>query len=299
MPKNSPNRSVPARAVLGPVLRRQVAAFRAREALVRLDEPDSVRRFLVSARRLDSLLATFGTLLGPATCAALEAGLRDTADALGGAHDAEVVRRRVESLLRAEPDSRAVVNVRDQLSYVLERSYRESWQRTIDHFDSPAYDAFTRALDMFADLPPWTPAADVSARRVLVPALAQEWATLLTEGRRAQELGTGPKRDRRLHAAHDAAKRAKDVAEAQAAISGRRVERLRKAARRLATPLGGHHDSVVTGAFLSRADGDLEGADGVIPRLQARENAAASRLYDEFVRSFRDADRKSLRSWMS
>lgn len=292
-------RSATAADVLGPLLRQRVADFRAREVEVRLAEPDAVHRFRVSARRLRSLLATFASLLDPATCAALDAELKESARTVGDARDAQVVQQRLESLLSDEPDSEASVQLRTRLDGLLATSYETSWQQAITYFDGSGYDAFTRVLDGFADLPPWTPAAQAAAGQVMVQALRREWMRLLRKGRRVQLLEAGSERDQQLHEVRKAAKRVKDLADAQASVSGRKVRRLGKAADRLKNVLGEHQDLVVTGALLERAGPGIPGADGVVHRLQSRETAAAGELYDEFVRIFRDADRKSLRAWMS
>ena len=284
--------------VLGPALRHRVAVFRAREAEVRLDEPDAVHRFRVSARRLRSLVTAGGTLLDPARCAALDDELREAARVVGAARDAQVAQRRLESLLRDEPDSAALAQLEGRLTDLLERSYLSGWRQAIGYFDGSRYDAFTRLLDGFADLPPWTTSAQAPAGQVLVPVLRQEWTRLLSTGRRVQLLEPGPDRDQQLHAVRKAAKRVKDLAEVQASLSGRKVKRLRKAASRLQTVLGEHQDLVVTGVLLERLGRDGTVDHRVLHRIQLREAAAAGALFDDFVRTFREADRKSLRAWM-
>jgi len=123
---------------------------------------------------------------------------------------------------------------------------------------------------------------------------------MLSQGRGVQELQPGPERDRRLHALHRTAKRVKDVAEAQEAVSGRKVKRLRKVAGGLATSLREHHDVVLTGHLLDRVTPQIDEAQGgVIRQLRRCEAAVAVELYDTFVKGFGEADRKPLRSWMS
>jgi len=292
---SSSTRSATAADVLGPQLRRQVAAFRAREVEVRLDEPDAVHRFRVAARRLRSLLAAFEQLLDPAVCEALDAELGQAARKVAAARDAQVVQRRLAWLMSDEPDSLPLMN---ELTSRLETSYAEGRQRAVAHFDSPGYDSFTRVLDGFTDLPPWTPAAATGANQVFVAALRQEWRSMLGKGRRVQLLEAGPVRDHRLHEVRKSAKLVKDVAEAQASISGRKVRRLGKAAGRLSDVLGEHQDLVVTRSVLAEAEAD-RAAERVLQRVQSREATAAAGLYDDFRQVFKDADRKSLRAWMS
>lgn len=299
MPKSSAVRSATASDILGPLLRRRVVAFRAREAEVRLGEPDAVHRFRVSARRLRSLLAAYAAFLDPATCKKLDRELRETTRTLAPARDAQIVQRRLESLLREEPDSRTAVHVGAALGNLLETSYEKSWQEAIQYFDGSRYDSFTRALTGFADLPPWTPAAGTAAKPVFVPVLRNEWEVLLRRGRRVQLLKAGRKRDLRLHDVRKAARRVKDVAQAQAPVSGRKVKRLGKEADRLQTILGEYQDLVITGLVLDKAGTELAGAGDVLHGIRSREVVAAKELYAGFCHAWRDADRKSLRAWMS
>lgn len=299
MPPSTRSRSATAGDVLGPILRHRVAVFRTREAQLRLDEPDAAQRFQVSARRLGSLLTAFGMLLDPTTGTALEAELNATSRTVGGARDAQVQRRCLESLLGEEPDPRAVGQVQKRLTDLLDSSYRDSWQQAITYFDSPGYDSFTRTLDGFADLPPWTPAAGTAAADVFVPVLREEWTRLLSRGRDVQELEPGPDRDRRLQAVHRTATLVRDLGEAPEVVSGRRVRRLRKVAGALGRTLGEYHDVVMTGELLGTVSSYVEGADTGVQQLHRRQAAAAATSYDTYVERFREVDRTSLRSWMS
>ena len=111
----------------------------------------------MAARRLRSNVAAFSSLLDPATCEVLEQDLRETANIVGAARDAEVVQRRIDSLLKDEPPSPEVDQIKRQLAEMLEIAFQEGRHRSIKYLDSSKYDSFTRNLDRFADLPPWSP----------------------------------------------------------------------------------------------------------------------------------------------
>jgi hypothetical protein len=64
-------------------------------------------------------------MLDPATCEVLERDLRETATIVGGARDAEVVQRRIDSLLKGEPSSLEVDQIKRQLAEMLEISFRD------------------------------------------------------------------------------------------------------------------------------------------------------------------------------
>lgn len=289
-----------AAGVLGPVLRQQVQALRSAEPGVRLDRADAVHQYRVAARRLRSELAGLRSLLEPDLCLELEAELGRAAAAVSGARDAEVVRRRVDALLRDESDD-LVGETRARLELLLSEASGHSHRDSVNHFDTPDYDVFTRRLERFADLPPWSAAANRPAAEVFRPLMRDEWARFRDRGSAAVASTSGPHRNEQLHEARKAAKRARYVAETLTPVFGRRSKRLGKAAQRVQVVLGDHQDCTITQAVLERA-GEQAFLDGesrsVLARMQAREAAAAEQLREEFTRLFLAADRKKLRRWL-
>lgn len=286
--------------VLGPVLRDQVQDLRLWEPGIRLDRADAVHHYRIAARRLRSELAGFGSLLDPDECRALARHLGRAAAAMSGARDAEVVRRRVEGLLRDE--SGGLVDLaRSQIDRLLAEESGRSHRDSVSHLDTADYDTFTRRLERFADLPPWSPLADRPAVEVFRPVLRHEWARLRNRGTAAAASTAGSQRNDRLHEARKAAKRARYVAEALTPVFGRRAKRLGQAAQRVQVVLGEHQDCIITQAVLGRA-GEQAFVDGensfVLGRMQAREATTADELREEFVRLFLAADRKKLRRWL-
>ena len=167
---------VSAADVLTPVWRGDVADLRIWETEVRLRRPESVHRFRVAARRLRSHLAAFEPLLGTTVCRGLQDDLRGAAAAVGGTRDVEVVQERIERLRvdgAAGTTSTALL-----LTGFLDRSRGVSWGQGLEYLDSPAYDACTRALEAFSDMPPWLPAAGAPAEETLAPILRLEWSRL-------------------------------------------------------------------------------------------------------------------------
>jgi CHAD domain-containing protein len=301
MPK-APSASPGATAaeVLGPVLRDQVQDLRSCEAGVRLHRADAVHRYRVVARRLRSQLAGFGSLLDPDVCNELGRELGRAAAAVGGVRDAEVVRRRVDALLRDESGD-LVAAARVRLDRLVSDASDRSRLDSVSHLDSGDYDAFTRRLERFADLPPWSATAGHPAQDVFRPLLRREWARFRDRGSAAVASTAGSHRNERLHEARKAAKRARYVAESLTPVFGRRAHRLGKAAQRVQVVLGEHQDCTITQAVLGRA-GEQAFRDGentfVLGRLQAREAGTAEELREEFIRLFLAADRKKLRQWL-
>lgn len=287
--------------VLTPVWRGQVADLRAYEVDVRLDRPHGVHRFRVTARRLRSNLAGLRPLLDAATVDGLQRGLREAAASVGGARDAEVVRRRVDLLLLDEPDSPGVARTRDRLGRMLAGSSEESREAALEYFDGPEYDALTRSLDRFSDLPPWGASSREPADEALPPLLRKEWARFRRRGREALTAGPGDTSDDALHDARKAAKRSRYLAEALSPVLGRRAKHLAKAAEQVQVVLGDYQDSVITRSLLERAaiETSAEAEEALaLARMVAREERAARDLRVLFERRFAAADRASLRRWM-
>ncbi|CAN5574169.1 hypothetical protein BH10ACT10_BH10ACT10_00210 [soil metagenome] len=301
MPKAASARpDVTAAEVLGPALRKQVQDLRSWEPGVRLDRVDAVHHYRVTARRLRSELDGFRSLLDPEVCRALGRDLARGAAALNGARDVEVVRHRVHALLRDESGP-LVDAAHAQVDRPLSEASGRSHQDSVSHLDTRDYDAFTRRLERFADLPPWSAAADGPADQVFPPLLHDEWTRFRDRATDAVTSTAGPDRDERLHAARKATERARYVAEALTPVFGRRAKRLGKAARRVQVVLGERQDCIITQGVLGRAGEQafLDGENGfVLGRMQAREAATANELREEFVRLFLAADRKKLRRWL-
>lgn len=294
------NPGATAAEVLGPVLRQQVDDLRSWDPGVRLERPEAVHHYRIATRRLRSNIAGFRSLLDADECAELGRELRSAADAVSSARDAEIVRGRVEALLRDESGP-LVEATRKRLDLLLSESYGRSLQESLAHLDTPEYDAFTRRLERFADLPPWSAAAERPAEDVCRPLLRREWSRFRARGSAAVASTAGTHRNERLHDARKAAKRARYVAETLTPVFGRRANRLAKAAQRVQVVLGEHQDCIITQSVLGRA-GEAAFADGedsfVLGRMQAREAATAEELREDFVRLFLAADRKQLRRWL-
>ncbi len=289
--------------VLTPVWRNQVEGLRAFEVDVRLDRPGGVHRFRVAARRLRSNLSGLRPLLDATDVEGLQRGLRDAAGSVGGARDAEVARRRIELLLLDEPDSPGVARTRERLGRMLAGSAQESRRGALDYFDGPEYDALTRRLDRFSDLPPWSPSSREPADEVLRPLLRKEWARFRRRGREAMAVEGGAVADEGLHDARKAAKRARYLAEALSPVFGRRTKQLAKAAERVQVVLGDYQDSVITRSLLERAAAEAAAESSpeeasALARMVAREERTARELQVGFERRRAEADRASLRRWM-
>ena len=121
------------------------------ESRIRHQEPGGVHQMRVTLRRLRSLLATFGPLFDTVTVAGLREELRWVAGEMGGARDAEVVRKRLEALA-GTAEQRAVV---ERIESELGSEDPTTARGLIATLDSDRYGAAFRALNAFVAEPPW------------------------------------------------------------------------------------------------------------------------------------------------
>ncbi|MFB6891002.1 CHAD domain-containing protein, partial [Kitasatospora sp. NPDC056327] len=266
-------------------------AFRARlgellalDAAVRRDEPDSVHRMRVTARRLRSLLKANRRLFDRQGVERPTAELRWLGQVLGRARDQEVLGERLVALVDAVPVALRDGTLRGRLTEHYARGYRHAWREAVAELDGGRYFALLDGLDAFAADPP------LRRRRAARDAREHLSATLRREQRRtverldhALDQEPGPGRDRALHRARKAAKRARYTAdEARTGLSGRAAKRAARFAgrtKKLHKALGTHQDTVVARQELVALAGSREGrrdafAHGVLHERQ-RQTAEA------------------------
>lgn len=300
-PNDSSDGRVSAQEAMAPLWRSLVGTLRTAEADLRLDRPGSVHDFRLAARRLRSDIVGMRPLLDTDECDVLTEQLRATGLQVSGARDAEVIERRVERLLAGQPQDEDLVATRDLLHRLLAGSYEQSREQALDYLDSEEYDAFTRRLERFADLPPWQSRARVSAKKALKPLVRRQWSRLRAASRKAVATEPGPVRDERLHDARKAAKRTRYLAEALTPVLGRRAEKIGKVAASAQKVLGHYQDAVITTALLADA-GEHAYRDGensfVLGRMQAEEAAAMTGMVTDFTHLVEAMERKTYQRWL-
>ncbi|GAA4983552.1 CYTH and CHAD domain-containing protein [Kitasatospora paranensis] len=225
-------------------LRDQVAGLRALDPAVRLDEPDSVHRMRVHVRRLRSALAAHRRILRKHATDRLDQELRWWGKVLGRARDAEVLGASLTAGADDLPADAHPARTGQLLASHFARRYDEAHAAAVEAMDSPRYFALLDALERLADDPP--------LRRRARKGRAQARRMLRRQRRRTTErlgsalgLPPGPKRDRALHRARKAAKRARYAAESVLPLTERRAAQLRKRMKKVQQPLGSHQDGVM------------------------------------------------------
>ncbi|QRJ58531.1 CYTH and CHAD domain-containing protein [Corynebacterium macginleyi] len=121
---------------------------------VRRDEWDSVHQMRVATRELRSHLQTFhGIVVGP-QIEKIEADLKELANILGVARDAEVVEERWLELLESEDSDTLDAATREHISCDMGTAYRRAHRRIIAALNSEEYLELLESLDRLLANPP-------------------------------------------------------------------------------------------------------------------------------------------------
>ncbi|WP_335936346.1 CYTH and CHAD domain-containing protein [Streptomyces sp. PTD5-9] len=279
-------------------LRAQAEAIVALDPAVRRGLPDSVHRMRVATRRLRSALRTYRRVLDRDVTDPIGTELRWLAAELGIDRDQEVLDARLRARLDALPRTLVLGPARARLRIWSTTRRGGSRRRTAAVLDGERYLALLNRLDALLADPPLRPAAARAPRRVLSRAVLKEYGRLAARTGRALELPPGDDRDRALHDARKAAKRARYAAEAAGPALGRPAERFAARMKALQTLLGDHQDAVVARGALralavqAYAAGEQTFTWGL---LHGREEAAAAEAERRLPQVWRRASRPKTR----
>ncbi|MFK8911010.1 CHAD domain-containing protein, partial [Streptomyces sp. YS-3] len=226
-------------------LRAQRDALVAHDPAVRRDLPDAVHQMRVASRRLRSALKSYGKVLDRTVTDPLGEELKWLAGELGVDRDHEVLTARLQSRVAALPRTLVLGPVRGRLRIWSVARRSGSRRRTVAALDSRRHLALLDALDALLAAPPLRPAAHRPAAKVLPKAVLKDYERLAARIAHALELAPGEQRDRALHDARKAAKRARYCAEAAGPALGAPAKKFAKRMKAVQKVLGDHQDSVV------------------------------------------------------
>jgi CHAD domain-containing protein len=208
---------------------------------VRADADDAVHQMRVITRKIRSLLQTSPDSFGLADEASILDELRELANMLGEARDAEVLAERYRRALDGLPAQLVRGSVRERLIDGAQHRYETGLRRSLDALRSPRYFRLLDALDALVAEPSPAP-ADRQPASVTIDAGYQKVQKAAKAARRAAEQD-------RDNAIHRIRKRAKRLRYTAAAIGAAEVSDRAKAIQSL---LGDHQDSVVSRAHLTQ-----------------------------------------------
>ena len=287
---------------------RDVVAATLAEHLAVLEEHDAglrgetVHRLRIAARRLRSVLTTYGPMFEPGAVDALRDELRWLGGELSDARDSEVMRRHLDTLITDEPPATVHTALRQRIDDDLDRAHRRAHAAAVDAVASERFRRLVRALDAVVTAPALRPRASKRARTAL-PALLERDARRLRRARQeARRTRGATNRDEALHEVRKKAKRLRYAAESATPVLGQRAKRLAKRARKVQDTLGARQDTVASRAWLeelaSRAEGDTAVAFGA-GRLHAREEHRADRAERDYDRAWARLPRKHVDRWVT
>ncbi|MET4094079.1 CHAD domain-containing protein [Arthrobacter sp. UYCu712] len=277
-------------------LTQQLAELRRHEPGVRDDDAESVHEMRVAARRLRSVLATGRNLFAGAGPQGIRSELRWFSEALGAARDPAVIHARLDELLASEPEELVLGPAARHIAEELDAAAAAGRRGALAALDSERYARLVAGLESLLGTDKLSQKASRRPRRAFRKFVAGNSARLL----RAVEAlppgagGNAPALDAGLHEVRKAAKRLRYSAELAATATGgsaaKRIRKTAKAARRIQTTLGLHHDTVMARALLadlgmrSRRSGENGFTYG---RLHAREESLAARSEADFLKAWR------------
>jgi CHAD domain-containing protein len=265
---------------------------------IRLGTPDSVHQARVAARRLRSVLGAFRPLFDRRVTDPLRDELKWFGEVLGGSRDAEVMRERLDELVRSQPGELVLGPVAARIASTMAARAGQADRQVAAALDSDRYFRLLDALDAAIADPPWSRRAAEPAQDVLPGRVRRTWKRarkLAKQADRAQDRSTA------LHELRKSAKRARYAGEAVEPAFGKPAKRYAKRMKKLQTVLGDHHDAIVTQDLLRTMgiQAHLAGENGfTYGVLHGAERTRAEQAEAGYPEVYRRAAKKSVRRWL-
>ena len=228
----TPN-GLPAADPLHRAVAEQLDALLVWDRAVRADADDAVHQMRVTTRKIRSLLRASPDSFGLADDTSILDELRELADVLGEARDAEVLAERYRGALDKLPPKLARGPIQDRLIDGAEERYRAGIRHSLAAMRSPRY---FRLLDALEAVVATTPPTGQGSGPVAVAAAGKKVRKAAKAARRASHEDL----DDALHRIRKRAKRLRYTAAATGA------DKVSEQAKVIQTLLGDHQDSVVS-----------------------------------------------------
>jgi|SRR5664280_510853 len=254
----------------------------------REDRTERIHQARVSMRRIRSNLRTYRLLLDPAWGTALRAELSWYGNELGRSRDLEILAGVVSE---RGPEVLAPDEVARLLSLIDWK--RDEVERVISVEQAgPRRFRLTGEMMTLWDGPEFKAKADRGATDVLPPMLHRAWHDLRGAGRRARRDPT----DVHLHQLRIRLKDMRYGAETLASVEGGKARRTAKAAERLQSKLGDHHDTVFSIQWLDALAGEHSDLADAAARLAVVQRDVAADTRKGWRHDLKDVERR-WRSW--
>lgn len=281
----------------------QLDRIRAEDERLRAGDQEGVHQLRVATRRLRSALATYRPVLVPGSTDALRAELKWLGGVLAPARDAQVLRQRLDRLVRAQPVELVLGPVGRRIDDTLSHDFLEAREAALEALDGERYHRLLADLEAFLAEPPVAdPDVTGSSSSAAVAGLLHKDLKRVRKRHAAALDAVGPdERGAALHEVRKATKRLRYAAESAQPVHGTRAAKLAKRSQALASLLGGHQDSVVARRALRTlgVQAHLAGENGfTFGRLHAMEEAEAARLERRYPKAYGALPSGKLRSWL-
>ncbi len=274
----------------------QVSAIRTTVALAREGDPEAVHDARVAVRRLRSTLRTFRPLLERATVDPVRADLQWLGTALGRVRDAQVLSDRLIAAVHAEPVELVVGPVAARIRSSLAADTAHALEQLARDLDDPRFARVLSALDHLVDTELARHQERAALRRLTRRALRRADRKLA-----AADTADGADRDRILHDARRAYKRARYAVETLEATAGKPAARLARRLTKVQDVLGAQHDTIVARQQLRSLgmQAQLAGENGfTYGLLYAEQGSAARHELASLAKVAGRARRRSARRWL-
>ncbi|MEV7663446.1 CYTH and CHAD domain-containing protein [Paenarthrobacter sp. NPDC089316] len=265
-------------------LQRQLAGLLLQDSHVRLGRDDSVHQMRALTRRIRSVLHTYRELFVPEPVRELESGLKSLAETLGRYRDTEVLHQRLRNALDDLPEYLVLGPLQDELEQRMVLRADTAKAAIHTRLTSPGYFHLLDDLEEFIESPALSEKGKAPARKTTAKLVNKAVKRLRKRHDTAVGAAVGPHRDEALHEVRKSAKKLRFAAAAAESIHGKRAAKLGKAAHKVQSILGTHHDSVVARQELLDL-GSTPGLEssgftyGVLHAQESTASEAAERKY--------------------
>jgi inorganic triphosphatase YgiF len=278
-----------------------LAELKQQDMLLRAEDDAAVHKLRIAARRLRSALASYVPILQPGSTDDLRAELRWLGGVLAEARDAQVLARRLDEMVAAQPVELVLGPVTRRIDGELGARYQAGRDEGAVALDGDRYFRLLDRLDAFVRQPPLTADASEPARRILPRLLQRDWKRVQKRARLAGAATETRQRELALHEVRKAAKRLRYASESAVPVLGKRARKLGARAKAVQQTLGEHQDTVVARAALREIGvrAHLSGENGfTFGRLHAIEEARALLLVEQYPALLAKFPKKKLSRWL-
>ncbi|TLM81765.1 CYTH and CHAD domain-containing protein [Pseudarthrobacter sp. NamE2] len=248
----------PAGAIVTAYIAPHIEELLAKDASIRLEEPEGVHDMRSAARRIRSVLAAYRKLYRPAPVRRLRDELRWLGHLLGDPRDAEVLLAGLAGHLDELAAGPGTDAARERVEHKAGGAYDAGYRRLQEALRSDRYFRLLDSLEEFRDNPPVRMATVPPGRKVASKAVDKAAKRLRRSHKAALHARPGRDHENALHRVRINAKRLRHVAESAALLKGKRAGKVAKAAHRQQKILGHFHDAVLARDLLAGLGPDLD-----------------------------------------